>query len=364
MVIVCDCHYRSAICAIREFKKLKEDVIAVTVDKHKNPPAFSSKYIDRKVVLSSDSTEYKNQLIELCKEYDSPVIFPTGNFTLEILANNKEKFNDIAKFCVSDFSTLNMLNDKKWVKEKVCKYGIKVPEKYTPDTIKHFPVVVKPFCGEKFSLKAADRYKIVHNQSELKIALECFKQYDNDPIIEEYVEGHGMGICVLLNKNAQTQTYFSHKRLIEYPIDGGPSALLKTVYDSNLTNKVCGFFEAIKFNGIAMAEFKCNESGAYLLEINPRIWGSFPATSGAKSDYVKAYLNASRGKYDIVEQKYIINKKIKFSRGLTASAFSYFKRMKIAKGFMCLIHLLNPFICDPVFSIKDPIPYFREFFRR
>lgn len=364
MVIVCDCQYRSAISAIRSFHALGEEIIAVTTDKYNNPPSFSSKYIKEKAVLSSSTEEYKLQLIDLCKKHDFPIIFPTGNFTLNILSDNTDEISKYARFCVASHDTLTLTNDKKQVKEMAHKSGLMAPRKYTLNNVSSFPVVVKPYCGEKFSLKACERYKIAYNESELVTAYEHFKKYDEEPIIEEFISGYGLGISVVLNNDSQVQTYFSHKRLIEYPITGGPSALLKTVYDEELIKKTCRFFEDINFKGIAMAEFKCNESGAYLLEINPRVWGSFPATSGAKSDFIASYVRACREEECFVTGEYKKNKKIKFTRGIAAATLSYFKHFKFLNGFRSLWELINPFTTDPIFSIKDPIPFFKELFRR
>ena len=43
--------------------------------------------------------------------------------------------------------------------------------------------------------------------------------------------------------------------------------------------RAVSLLQAIEFTGIAMVEFK----GAYLLECNPRIWGSFPLTDACGS---------------------------------------------------------------------------------
>ena len=151
----------------------------------------------------------------LCKEYDNPIIFPSGNFTLNILSENIDIFRKYARFCVSAPDKLQQLNDKKWVKNAAEEFGLNVPKTYNIDTANIFPLVVKPFCGEKFNLKASERYKIVYDKTQLIEAYNHFKKFDTNPIIEEYIEGQGTGVSVVLNNNSKPQTAFCHKRIIE-----------------------------------------------------------------------------------------------------------------------------------------------------
>ena len=364
MVIVCDCKYRSALVAIRSFYKYDQDIIAVTTDKDPNPPAFSSKFVNCKYVFSSNPDKYKEQLLQLCNQLNMPIIFPSGNFTLNVLSENKNDFLKTARFIASSPSTLNKFNDKKWVKEQAKNHSINVPRLYSINDNITFPVVVKLFCGEKFNLKAKDRYKIAHNREELEKAYSYFLQFDNNILIEEYISGAGVGVSVLLDNNSTFVTCFCHKRLIEYPIDGGPSTCLETFYDQKLVESVKSFFESLRFCGIAMAEFKETENGYYLLEINPRVWGSFSATHKANSDYIVSYITASTAEKINVGSKYSINKKIKFFRGVCMSFLSYLKRGNIISSLKTFLVILNPFIPDATFSFTDFKASIKDLLRR
>ena len=118
MVIVCDCQYRSSITAIRGFAKLGKKVIAVTTDENRNPSAFASRFIYEKHVFSSDKKIYKEQLLNLCKKADMPIVFPSANYTLNVLSENADEFKPYARFLVSSPETLTFFNDKKLVKNK------------------------------------------------------------------------------------------------------------------------------------------------------------------------------------------------------------------------------------------------------
>lgn len=358
MVIVTDCMYRSAIAAIYSLNKLGEEIIAVTTDLSPDPPAFHSKYIKEKVVLSSDAKKYRDELLELCKKHLRSVILPIGVLTLNIISDNIGTFNEVADFCVAEKTVLDKLNDKKQSKEAARCNRIKVP--CNTDT---FPKVVKPFCGEKFGLKASDRYRIVYNNEELKKATEYFSKYDTAPLTEEYIEGYGVGVSVVIGKDGVERSAFCHKRLYEYPASGGPSSLLETFYDENIIRKTMNLLKSEGFVGIAMAEFKVRNGEYYFLEINPRIWGSFGATYKTDSDFLRGYLAGARGIESKFEPKYKI-RKIKFVPNIFASSVSYFKKKNIKKGFGALWSAFNPLVPNAIFSFKDPTPAIRDIFRK
>ncbi len=364
MVIVCDCYYRSAITAIRLFHNSGEKVIAVTTESCPSPSSFHSFYPIEKIVLSSDKAAYTEELINLCRKYDMPILFSVGNFTLNVISENIDRFEKCSLFCVSEPNLLKSMNDKKWVKEQAIRCGISVPKQYSINGKIEFPVIVKPFCGEKFNIKASERYIKVNNTTELKKAYEHFKKFDDSPLIEEYISGYGAGVCVLLDKNSKILTAFCHKRIVEYPINGGPSSCLETFFDKDLIEKTAAFFENNGFTGIAMAEYKITPKGKYLLEINPRVWGSFPALAPAKSNYIEEYIKACKNLPHKFNADYVKNKKIKFMRGMIASFSESVKSKKYANAIRIFLYIINPLIPPALFSLKDPLPALYDFFRR
>lgn len=364
MVIVCDCKYRSSITAIRGFSSLGEEVFAVTTSDTPSPPAFKSLKSNKKIVLPADRDTYKKELFALCQSHDRPTIFATGVFTQSILSENAELFSTVADFCVASSQTLSSLNDKMWVKQFAAKCDLSVPKAFHDRQSVAFPAIVKPHCGEKFGLKPSERYRIVNNATELEKALAFFSPYDTDPIMEEFIRGKGVGASFLLDKNAKARTAFLHRRVLEYPVDGGPSACLETFENSDLTEKARHFLESAGFIGLGMVEFKEAQGNYYVLEVNPRVWGSFPATEKAASNMLKCYLEASRNQALPFEPNYKAGRRVKFSRGVLASVFSNLKKRRFAAAGRALCIFFNPFVRSALFSFKDPLPSICDFFRR
>lgn len=361
MVIITDCKYRNAISAIHTLHKLGEKIVAVTTDSAPNPPAFHSRYIYKKFILPDNKEEYTSALLELCQNLERPTILPIGVFTLNILASNKKRFSQVADFCVASTDILDTLNDKKQTKELARRFSIPVPEVITSEH--RFPIVVKPFCGEKFALKASDRYKIVNNEAELQEALSAFSKYDSEPIIEKYIEGVGVGVSLVIDSEGRLTSAFCHKRLAEYPADGGPSCALKTFYDGKLVDQCYKMLASTNFSGIAMLEFKEKDGKYYFLEINPRIWGSFCATYCARSNFLTAYLHAARKESYSSDFSYNYVT-VKFFPNILASFASYLKARRFENAFKTLLIAVNPLVKIANFSIFDPQPILCDIFRK
>ncbi len=358
VVIITDCMYRSSIPAIYSLRELGEEIIAVTTKKVPLPPAFHSRFIKEKHVLSDDKEAYRNELIELCKKHSRPTILPIGVFTLNIISENLALFNEVADFSVSNPAILERLNDKKASKQLALDCGILVP--MPTDSL---PAVVKPFCGEKFGLKASERYAIVKTKAELDEAIKRFACYGDAPLVEEYINGDGIGVSVVIGKDGIERSAFCHKRLAEYPSTGGPSSSLVTFKDDEIIAKAVNMLKKAGFVGIAMLEFKLHNGQYYFLEVNPRIWGSFGATYKASSDFIKGYLAGARGLEYSFSPRYN-KKKIKFVPNIFASVISYAKAKKIKMALLSFIDAINPFVADAIFSIKDPSPSIHDIFRK
>ncbi|MBE6701447.1 MAG: ATP-grasp domain-containing protein [Ruminococcaceae bacterium] len=364
MIIVTDCMYRSSIAVIHTLKELKLDFTLVTVDTHPKPASFYSRFKKGCRVLPHKEEEYSEALLNLCREFDRPVILPMGVFTLNILAKNRTEFEKISDFLVSSPEILDRLNDKKFSKALAEDCAIRVPKRFANKEDVSFPLVVKPFCGEMFGLSARNRYKIVKTEKELEEALELFSPYDSSPLIEEYVEGVGVGVSLVIGKDKKVCSAFCHKRLSEYPADGGPSTSLITFRDDSLIKSSADMLIRAGFVGIAMIEYKEKDGKYYFLEINPRIWGSFGATFKAKSNFLQGYVNGAKNSKDEFSYEYVTEKKIKFMPNIAASVFSYFKKGMFKKGISVLGDLLNPFVPDAFFTFSDPFPAILDIFRK
>ncbi len=324
-VIISDGKYRSAIvCAGSLGRAGYSVVVTQTRAEAEDVPVFYSKYVGEKYLIegSCKDKEYPERLLEIIKKYGDPVLFCVGADTLNAVAKNMEEFSKHCRFLISEPSVLDSLNDKECVHSRCKVLGIKVPCQYEGMPEK-FPVVIKPHCGEKLGLTAADRYKIAVNAEDYTKKYQLMKTYDPAPIVQQKVEGNGMGACLLIDSKGRLINAVCHRRIREYPITGGPSSCCVSFYDKAMIDSAYKLLSSFGFTGMAMVEFK----GEYVLEVNPRLWGSYPMTECSESGFTVDYVKAALGeRVDYLPDKFKTGVKMRFALNDTLSILSHLKK--------------------------------------
>lgn len=361
IVIVTDCKYRSSIAVIRALGRAGWQVIAAQAqdDVKAPPPAFFSRFAcSRWLAGSAQDPDYPARLLALCREFQSPVLFPVGAVTLNCLAKRQEEFRQAARFLVAPRPVLDALNDKEQVHRRARELGLPVPQEFAgePD---RYPVVVKPHCGEKFGLKAQDRYRVANHAQEYRAAVQALSRYDPKPIVQEKVEGAGFGASLLLDGTGRLISAICHQRVREYPILGGPSACCESVYNEEKVEAAYRLLRSFDFVGLAMVEFK----GSRILEVNPRIWGSFPLTEQAGSPFALRYAQAAAGE-EVPEyqgQDYQAGVRMRFALNDTLAALSLAKAGRVKEAWAAG---LDVFRAKEALGAKDDPGPARAYFRQ
>ncbi len=373
IAIISDTRYRMAPALIRCLAENGVRIIACESDDCQNNPAkpplgFYSKYISEAHFLKSSC--YSDDLLALCHDIgqrynQKPVLMPIGAHTLNLLAepNFRPQLAKAANFISPDLAALNLLNDKQKMADLAKSLAIPCPENFDEQQIVSFPCVIKPICGEKLGLKAAERYFICHDDNELKQAKDYFAPYQTTLIIQQYLSGDGLGCSVLANQG-QIVDFICHRRIREYPIAGGPSSCCVAEHNPLLKDYAQRLTKAIGFSGLAMFEFKENASAQpFFLEANPRVWGSFPLVRVAKSNlplywFYQAYqLSNPQFKIDTLNAAAYQNKKMQFIFSDLMAGLNYFKQGSYRRAFSALTDTLNPVVKDGLFEFKDAKPF-------
>lgn len=293
-VIVTDGKYRMSIAAVRALGRAgyRVTVTQTAAEAEGTPPVFSSRYAAETRVIEGSVTdaEYKDRLWAVIKEYDRPVLFPLGAVTLNTVSKYANEFSAVCDFLVSPPEVLDALNDKEAVHARAEELGLPVPKQYRGEP-EAYPVVIKPHCGEKLGLTAAKRYMIARDEAEYMVYLHEMKKHDPEPIVQQKVTGDGMGACLLIDADGRLINAVCHRRVREYPITGGPSSCCESFYDEKMIETAYTLLSSFGFRGMAMVEFK----GEYILEVNPRVWGSYPMTVCCDSGFTEDYAAASAG---------------------------------------------------------------------
>ncbi len=366
-VFITDTKYRASLAAVEALGKAGYPVYAVHTaqDLDALPPAFFSNYTKETVALpcSFSSAEYPGLLFEALdkaaqKEGTTPVLFPIGAVTLSRISQNHEEFSRHARFLVSPPHTLELANDKREAALLAKSLSIPLPQEYPCKggaLPPRFPVVIKPRCGEKLGLHPQQRYRKVFGKEAFSESFREMSKYDPEPVVQELLEGDGAGVSVLMDRESRPVSILCHRRIREYPIEGGPSACCESFWDEALVQYAVHLLSAMRFVGIAMVEFK----GGKLLEINPRIWGSFPLTYKCGSPFSSCYVKAALGEKLPLCQgpAYREGVRTRFLLNDTLSALAYLRHGKPGRTMGAVKDFFSLRCKEALFSFDDPKPF-------
>lgn len=343
-VVITDGKYRSALAAARDLGRAGYRVVVTQTrgDSPKEPPVFLSKFAEGRWIEGAVADpEYPERLLALLEglkaeggeDAPKPVLLCVGAGSLQTVAANRAAFEPAADFLIADPAALDALNDKQTVHARAMALDLPVPREFEgePET---WPVVIKPHCGEKQGLKAAERYAVARDAAEFQAKYEKMKAYDPKPIVQERIEGAGSGVSLLLGRDSELLGAICHRRLREYPMSGGPSTCCVTTFDPARIEQAHALLRSFGFVGFAMVEYK----GDCILEVNPRIWGSFPLTVFAGSSLCRSYALAAAGEtVDCEAADYAVGRKMRFCWNDLAASADLLRHGKLGAGLRGLL---------------------------
>ena len=92
--------------------------------------------------------------------------------------------------------------------------------------------------------------------------------------------------------NGQVVNSYQHKRIITYPKRGGVT-VYSEIYSNETVNRVAAdIIKKLNYSGLLMIEFKEYLNDYYVIEINPRLWGSILLCLHRENNVISEYLKA------------------------------------------------------------------------
>lgn len=322
VAIVTDIHYRMSLSLVRDLGEAGVTVICCESDAFRRRPSTPpigalSKYAAKQYWLPEEG--YVEALLALCRDVEGTfgqraALLPVGGRTLGAITQRRQEFDAVAGVLIPTKEQLELFNDKDRLGHLAETLGVPVPESFvrkSGESLDDFfarvkyPCVIKPVFGEGLGLSAEQRYAFAKNSDQARKAFSKFSDLEGgDPIVQRQLRGRGLGCSVLAN-HGKVLSAICHKRIRELPVTGGPSSCCRSVDRPDLLEYVAAIVEKTGFSGLAMFEFKEDSSGRpHLLEVNPRIWGTYPLNRVSKSGMSLLWckLSTQMGKENLVSQ--------------------------------------------------------------
>jgi predicted ATP-grasp superfamily ATP-dependent carboligase len=283
---------------------------------------------------------------------------------------------------------LDLVLDKSRTLALAAGYGIDVPESWQPVAGEDFaqyaatltyPVVAKwadpPAMTRILSLHGLPLIKAEHAKTPdtLLALLERYSPLREWPLVQPFCPGYGLG-QMLHMAGGKASLVFQHRRIHEWPPEGGVSTLCESLPLDRHADQMAGseaLLAAIGWTGPAMVEYRHDpETGKYwLMEVNGRFWGSQPLALHCGAEFAwEHYRHAILGETGAAAPR-ILERRARFmipeTRRLLAILFSVepfpnFRRTRISDLLGYIAGFFDPRTRYFVFSPDDPRPMFQD----
>lgn len=264
--------------------------------------ASYSKYCDITHIIKAnldDIDSYAADLLDILKSNSYDVLIPVGLKSYLAVSKYKSQFELFTKVVVADWNSIEVAFNKDKTMDFAFKLDVPIPKttilcsEDDLKDIKNYPVVIKS------SDNSGNFVKYCNDELELAQKFTSLSLSSKTSIIaQEYILGFGCGFYGVYN-NGKLIAHFLHKRIKEFPITGGASAVAESYFDEKLYTygkKIC---DELKWHGPIMVEFKYDiKTDDYkLIEINPKLWGSLDLTVEAGVNVPEILIDIALGRH-------------------------------------------------------------------
>lgn len=285
---------------IKNFKSsLSEGSKIIATDLSPYAPAL---YLADKqyLVPRIDDPTYIDTICDICRKENINALATFIDPEIEILANNRERFEEIGVEVLVPYSeTAKVCFDKylmfKHLKSKgiptVMTWGSleEFDTEYKENKV-NFPVFVKPRAGSgSVGAREILNYELLEKVMEENPYL----------IIQELMDCEDLDADVYIDTITHEAVSIFSKRKIESRIGGASKTI--SFKDEKLYHFIAEIVKQFKFNGPVDMDFFYKDDQYYLSEINPRFGGAYLHAYGAGVDFIRLIENNVKGNSNMAE---------------------------------------------------------------
>jgi predicted ATP-grasp superfamily ATP-dependent carboligase len=350
---------------------------------------LASRFLASRIVREPGEEGVIAQLVALGEKLGSSCLFAISEGDIAMLNRHRERLGRY-KIMFADKTRMDSVLNKDRTYEAAARVGIRTPRTEQVASIAEvaalgsalrFPVVLKwanPLLVGK-ALRAAgltlEKTVYCDTPAALLAYMKRFEPVGLYPLIQEYCAGYGLGQFILM-KNGQAHYTFQHKRVHEWPPEGGFSSMCESIAREDhvdLMAKSIALLRELEWEGVAMVEYRHDpRSGeSALMEVNGRFWGSLPLAYHAGANFPTLYYqlfgleqrvanapyrSGVRCRFMVPETKRLL--RILFGQHRIADKTLVFRRLPALLGFCA--DFLRPGSRYYVFDLRDPKPFFAD----
>lgn len=265
----------------------------VATDNSKYAPALYMADVQY-IVPKISEPGYIDVLLDICKKENIRAITTFIDPEIELLANNRTKFEEIGIEVLAPYKeTAELCFDKYKMYKHLSTKGIRTVltwgnleefDSALNSGIVSFPVFVKPRTGSG-SVGA----RRINTYEEMKVAFEM----DSTLIVQELMACEDLDADVYIDTISHKAVKAFSKKKIETRIGGASKTI--SFKDQKLFDFIQEVVSVLEFNGPVDMDFFYRDGEYYLSEVNPRFGGAYLHAYGAGVDFIKLIENNLNG---------------------------------------------------------------------
>jgi predicted ATP-grasp superfamily ATP-dependent carboligase len=308
-VLISDAKQRKSLAVIRSLGK--SGFLVTPFDNERLAPGFWSRYASKGFKLARLESALDVILRkENRSKFAGAVYIPMEENDILELSEREAQASNLLRFLIPDPLPLQIALSKYLTIEHANILGIKVPWSAAFES----PISLFDKLSELRDEGFLENFLIKPDRSSGARGLV----YLDDPkiiidlnFLEEHWGRHGalvlqeripnggvsVGVSLLLDQNSNLKAVSTHKRIHSYPVSGGPSTCRETFSNNSLEELSVRLMKSLNWKGIAMVEWLIHPTTnePYLIEINPRFWGSLELAIRSGVDFPTIYANLCLG---------------------------------------------------------------------
>lgn len=279
-----------------------------------------------------------------------------------MVARHQERLAASAGLLLADYQSILRLHDKQSLRLLAANCGVAMPATLTldevarDDTAAHglpYPVVVKPKQGGGgWAIRdAASPEALQAVVQELRADLSRY-------LVQQRVQGDTVCVAMLYD-DGKPVARDAYRTLATYPAPYGQATLRESVRCTQAEDGLKALLDASAWKGVCEADFIVDAATgqAFLIDVNPRFWGSLVQSIACGVDFPYLYYKLALGEHDFDPQG---ARSHAVTRWLGGDALRFATNLRTADGKLAFLRdsfrsRLRSRMFDD-FEVRDPLP--------
>lgn len=250
---------------------------------------------------------FVDAVVGILKETGARFYLP-GHDEGEVVARCRDRFPSDVIIPLHTHDKLALANNKAETARVAQSIGIPIPTTFSYERPEALLAALKDGdAGNGFVIKLLrgtsakgvlyGRTAVETEAAVRKLIAQYGLSIDRYPLVQQRVPGEGWGVSCLYWQGRRVAS-FTHRRLREKIVSGGTSTLRESADNPVIEEYAHRLLDHLQWHGLAMVEFKWDQATrrGWLIEINPRLWGSIALPVACGVDFpALTYIAAMRG---------------------------------------------------------------------